>query len=110
MVKLNALPLVLRIKHVIHCPGSIPRCSTRETVSFWWNAHAAPTLALHARFSSIQNARAFCIDEKRPTATDPCRKPTLQAQPLEPRFRDNAFNPIGSRSRLTSEIGEERGR
>ena len=24
MVKLNALPLVLRIKHVIHCPGSIP--------------------------------------------------------------------------------------
>jgi hypothetical protein len=62
MVKLNALPLVLRIKHVIHCPGSIPHlvnatcdergtrymrldglgalcltvCSLRETVSFWW--------------------------------------------------------------------------
>ncbi len=69
MVKLNALPLVLRIKQVIHCPGSIPHlfnatcderrtrymrfdglgalcltvCSPRETLSFWWDAHAAPT-------------------------------------------------------------------
>jgi hypothetical protein len=36
MVKLNALPLVLRIKHVIHCPGSIPHlfnatCDERGT-------------------------------------------------------------------------------
>src|SRR5205085_11284061 len=36
MVKLNALPLVLRIKHVIHCLGSIPHlfnatCDERGT-------------------------------------------------------------------------------
>jgi len=36
MVKLNTLPLVLRIKDVIHCPGSIPHlfnatCDERGT-------------------------------------------------------------------------------
>ena len=36
MVKLNALPLVVKIKHVIHCPGSIPHlfnvtCDERGT-------------------------------------------------------------------------------